>query len=161
MEEPAVMRLDREFFVTSFLICFLATILTSCAEERSPAENPPEAAPAASATIPAVQRSDVEIPETGNLPSDFPSDVPIFPGAVPHHSLSILGDSMMVTFTIDSLSDDVYDFYETHLTIHGWTVSEREKGAHRVRATKDTRSISVMIMATGASTEIMVAIEGL
>lgn len=155
------MHLDRGFFVTSLSICFLAVSLTSCAEERSPAEDPPQAAAAAEAATPAAARPDVEIPETGSLPSEFPSDVPIFPGATTQQSLSIVGDSMMVTFTVDAPSDDVYDFYETHLTMRGWKISQHTEEAYRVRANKDTRSVSVMIMPAGASTDVAVLIEHL
>jgi len=160
-QESIHMRLDRGFLFASISACFLAASLTSCGEERAPANGASRATSAPNASGSDVDAADVEIPEAGNLPSDFPSDVPIFPGAAPQHSLSIMGDSMMVTFAADASSRDVYDFYETHLTMRGWKISKDSDGDHHVSADKDTRSISVMIIATGASSDIAISITGI
>jgi hypothetical protein len=108
----------------------------------------------------------VEIPTEGHLPSDFPSDVPLYPGAKAQQSMSIPGDSLFVTFEVSASLDEVRAFYREQLQNQGWTITSDADNKKRIDAEKvgtgasGTRSASIMMLDKGAATEVGVSVKG-
>ncbi len=62
----------------------------------------------------------------GSLPSDWPSDVPVYPGAELESSTSMrIGDSlqMIVSWKTSDDVNDVYEWYRDELPAAGWEIT--------------------------------------
>jgi hypothetical protein len=100
---------------------------------------------------------------TGELPADFPKDVPIPKGAKVVAGSSggksdPVGASAALTTT--EKPDDVAKFYKAKLPAEGWTVDENASaaaggvsGAESVIANKDGRTLSVVVATSPATSE--------
>jgi hypothetical protein len=146
-------------FLMFALACLVGAALTACGSERESEPAGESAGPAGEpmATGPAPgtsARDQVEIPSAGQLPSDFPSDVPTYPGAQAQSAMSIPGGDLFATFETSASVEDVAGYYEEQLANQGWTVVATGDKKNRVLATKGERSVSVMMMAKGAKTEV-------
>jgi len=150
-------------FLMFALACLVGAALTACGGERKsesagesagPAGEPMATAPAPGTSI----RDQAEIPTPGQLPSDFPSDVPIYPGAQAQSALSVPGGNLFVTFATSASVEDVAEYYEEQLGNQGWTIISTGDEKNRVLGTKEERSVSIMMMAKGAKTEVGLSI---
>lgn len=151
----------RKRFSALILAHCLAAVAAGCGAER-------ESATAAAGESPAPEISDLsgaapevvpEIPAAGKLPSDFPADVPTYPGAVVQQSMSVPNHSMFVTFLTTASTEEVHGFYREQLQNRGWSLSDAGDDKHRLTARKGGRTVSIMSMASGAQTEIAVSIQ--
>jgi len=107
---------------------------------------------------PPLESEGAEFSEQGQLPQDFPADLPVYPGAESDQGLSIPGQGLLVTFSTVAASDEVRAYYADELPKRGWTLLESE-GEHRIVARKDDQEVSIMIMAAGSLTEIGVSVQ--
>lgn len=88
------------------------------------------------------------------LPADFPSDVPIYPGATVQGSVASAGQDNTGHYagleTTDAL-DDVIAWYKKEVKAGGWTVATDAmvNGSLILSATKDSRGLSVTVTKEG------------
>jgi hypothetical protein len=133
----------------------LASIGTACGSDEPSATPAPTAAPTApapgeavpgAAGIPAPPPADATAGETiaaeGVIPEGFPSDVPVYPGAVPGSSMSMPGLGVFATFESNDAAAQIVEHYRGELSKGGWSVTDSADGGG-VDATKDKRSVQV------------------
>jgi hypothetical protein len=100
----------------------------------------------------------------GELPDDFPSDLPVFPDAQPRNSMMVGGSGLLLLGTSASVAD-VLSHYREQLPSQGWTVDAVTEGAGgtkaSVRAHKESRNATISISQAkdGAGTEIGIALK--
>jgi hypothetical protein len=150
----------------------------ACGGDETPAE--PEAAPAApaakavkpdkkkrqkeaaTAAAPAADPVgvDVTIGDDAKVPKDFPSDVPIYPGARPTATMSEEGQGTLVTFDLDDGPEKVYDFYQQQLADGGWEIASSASmgGQWMIRALKDDRAAHISIAGSETGSQMGVAV---
>jgi hypothetical protein len=95
----------------------------------------------------------------GELPKDYPSDLPIFPGATPTTSLMAGGSGLIVLGTTAPVAD-VLAHYREQLPAQGWTVDEVGEDPGRISTHKGGRTATISISEGSEGTEIGIAIEG-
>lgn len=82
------------------------------------------------------------------LPENYPSDIPVYPGAEVVYSVVKDGDGSNVTFrTSDSLAE-VVDFYEAQLASQGWSKTQNQASYFTSGigfAEKNPRSLALII----------------
>ena len=149
----------RKCFAALILTHFLVAVFAGCGAERETETADETAAAEAAARSAAIAEAGAEIPPPGQLPSDFPADLPTYPGAVVQHSGSIPNHGMFAAFVTTASSKEVYEFYQEQLQNRGWSVSEPRDGKHRLTASKEGRTASIIAMASGAQTEIGISVE--
>jgi hypothetical protein len=132
-------------------------------EETRPAAPPaavpaPPPAPEAAAPAPAAQPappapSGAAMEWTGELPSDFPGDVPRYPGAKVASAQGTGDLGVAVTFDSPDSTDAVAKFYADSLASMGWQTQtqQTEEGA-MIFADKDDRILQAMVHAGGQGT---------
>jgi hypothetical protein len=102
---------------------------------------------------------------TQSMPSNWPEDVPAYPGATVSYSTSVNPQTGTPGMAVMLLTPDTLEaaatYYKTELAAQGWTVesSLEAAGTSLFSATKDQRTASVMINASEGQTAITVAIE--
>lgn len=75
------------------------------------------------------------------VPDEFPSEVPIYPGAVPSQGKGFVSEGVpmaAVQFQTKDTPQRVFDFYTDELSRAGWTIEKRDgfKGKNAIAATK-------------------------
>ena len=94
------------------------------------------------------------------LPKEYPSDLPMYPGSTPTTSL-MAGGSGLVVLSSTAQPADVLSHYRTELPNQGWTLDEVTEDPASIRAHKGGRTARISISSgDDGSTEIGVAIEG-
>jgi hypothetical protein len=65
------------------------------------------------------------------LPSNFPLDVPVFPGAKPTGSYAASGENAGMIVALESSDDSkkISDYYKIELVKNGWEVKEQTQGS--------------------------------
>ena len=118
---------------------------TKAAEAPKPADQP-AAAPAAPTTPTSVSVPGGGTASVGQLPADFPKDVPVYAGATVVSSSTTGGMAAAVLNTADA-SEKVADFYKAELEKNGWTDAKSMSvaGTNTVTAKKEKRMASVAI----------------
>jgi hypothetical protein len=81
-----------------------------------------------------------------DLPDDFPDDVPIYPGAIAIHAMS-MPDSFIITLVTPDPAPGVIDSYRQSLEDSGWEVGDAITSpvTSTFRAAKDQRYLNVTI----------------
>ncbi len=104
---------------------------------------------------------------TGNaVPADWPTDVPVYPGAAVQYSASVnpSGGKKGNALILMSLDDvqKVSDYYKDALGSQGWaSVQVMNAGGTMIMSmTKDDRTLSLTIAGSGGKTNITFGIEG-
>ncbi len=99
------------------------------------------------------------------LPKDWPSSVPVFPGSTIESSMSIAGQeesvSHNVTFSTNVDFDKVADFYNDELVKGGWTIAQTitTGDGSMITATKDdSNSVSVYIGTDDKGTTVTITV---
>jgi hypothetical protein len=170
----------RRFALAGVLVLAVALCagVVACGGDETPAE--PEVAPASpvdAATAPEnkpkqAKQAAVEMPEPdlsgleatigegAAIPEDFPSDVPIYPGARPTATMSEAGEGTLVTFDIDDGPEKVYDFYQQKFSDGGWEIASSASmgGQWMISALKDQRAAHVSIAGDGSGTQLGIAV---
>ncbi len=81
---------------------------------------------------------------SGNLPSGFPSDAPIYPGSKVGFSSSSNGE-YSVTLTANAKVADIMAFYKSKLPSNGWTITgEQSFFGSSITAEKSGREFTVV-----------------
>jgi hypothetical protein len=124
----------------------------------SPAATPgaqPEAAAPTPSEDPGIPAEVVQ----GDLPKDFPEDLPVYPGASPTTSL-MAGGSGLIVLNTNAPVAAVLSHFRDQLPAQGWTVDEVGEDPPRVVAHKGSRSATISISEGAEGTEIGIALEG-
>lgn len=142
-----------------------AALLVACGgeEERAvPATTPPAAEEAAPVTrqepAPRAQRRNLPVPSEGDapsqqlrrtveLPADFPSDAPIYPGTEPSEVSKTAEGRFTAMFGTQDSASDVMDYMASTLPNEGWQVTGQHDlpTGQLLQATKGDRLISVLL----------------
>jgi hypothetical protein len=85
--------------------------------------------------------------EDANVPSGFPDDVPIYPGASPTAAMTAAGEGVMVTLRSTDEQQAIFEFYEAQLVEQGWSITARPSfgGQLGLEASKDSRKVTVRV----------------
>jgi len=112
------------------------------------------------ATNPAGKKFEASIGDEVDLPSEFPKDVPVFPGSTPMASMSSPDEGMIVTFKSDKEQQAIFDFYQSELANSGWDILEDPAFGNRLAfdALKDSRKVSVVVAGTKGDSRVSVII---
>jgi len=116
-----------------------------------PATAPEAQAPPAAVPAPAVVE---EVPEwTGELPNDYPEDVPHYPGAKVTLARGNAEIGIAVTFDSPDDREEVAKFYADGLAAFGWQVQLDDIPEGRmIVAQKEDRQASAIVYAGGQGT---------
>jgi hypothetical protein len=103
---------------------------------------------------------EASIGEDAKVPSSFPKDVPLYPGAQPMAAMSAGSEGTMVTFKTDESQQDIFDFYTKQLAEQGWEVSDGESfgGQLGLEGLKGSRKTTVSISGTKGDSRISVIV---
>ena len=112
-------------------------------------------------------RFPTDLPEgvTAAVPDNFPSDVPIYPGAqaAQGKGIDVEGSPQSaVQFVTNDALPEVHKFYSEQLQSKGWTISEdnMNEGAATIQAAKGDCKTNILILpAEGGGSDIMVVSE--
>lgn len=145
-----------------FCTALLAALACGSGDSAPEAASPGSGSPSSAAEAPAgagAKTSPEAALSRGQLPADYPSDLPVYPGAEAGSALGIPGAAMMVTFSTGDSVEDVSGFLEGALPKQGWAVTDQSEGTFE--ATKDSRKARFRISAvdSGGST-IAVSVTG-
>ncbi len=98
------------------------------------------------------------------VPSDWPSDAPIYAGATVQYSASVnpvdgKAGHALVLMTTDSAAT-VFAYYASELAAQGWKVDSTMNGGTTMitSATKDARTLSLMAAESEGQTAITIAV---
>jgi hypothetical protein len=109
------------------------------AKPEQAAGNTPAAAPA--------KDDFAGLPKT-KLPSNFPSDVPIYSGLTPNYSASNkMQGTASVIMTGSGDADKIVDFYKKDLAVKGWTISDEQSfnAMTSMAFTKDKTKVTIIV----------------
>jgi len=116
--------------------------------EKTPSPNKPTGRGADGELMPPPVVSD-------SLPSDFPVDVPQYPGAEVEGSRTSAGSGFSARFKVGDNVEKVASFYSDSFAAQGWaTDTRRTPEGTAVFAEKEKRSASVLVRAGGDETDI-------
>ncbi len=103
---------------------------------------------------------EAEFTEEGELPADFPDDVPIYENATPQQGMAAVGGGMVVNLRTGDPSDRVFEFYLESMLEQGWEVeAERShRGQHMLTLRKGNRIAGVSIASSDSFTQIMLSV---
>ena len=148
-----------EFQTRSKLFVALGLALAGfgCGSEERPAATPAEQPPAAAVpqpAAPAVPEPVAETPEwAGSLPSDFPADVPQYPGSKVSSARGTADMGVAVTFDSPDALATVAKFYADSLASQGWQTQTQEiPEGTMIVADKDDRRAHAIVHAGGQGT---------
>jgi len=85
--------------------------------------------------------------QTGTLPADFPTDVPIYPGVSVTGSTTT-ADEQDVLLSAEASSADIYAYYKSQLASGGWTITQDTYAfnVYGITATKNGKSLEVGVV---------------
>jgi hypothetical protein len=147
--------------LTSLLCTALFTALACGSGDSGPAEAPAaEAAPPPSASAPAPSEPAAEPTiSSGELHANYPSDLPVYPGAAAGTSLSVPGAALMATFESEDATGTITDYLKNALAEKGWAVSNQD--AETLEATKTSRTAIFRVSdSDGGGSTIVVTVTG-
>jgi hypothetical protein len=112
------------------------------------------------ATDPAGKKFEASIGDEVDLPSEFPKDVPIFPGSTPMASMSSPDEGIIVTFKSDEEQQAIFDFYQSELASAGWEILDDPAFGNRlaIDALKDSRKVSVVVAGTKGDSRVSIIV---
>ena len=112
------------------------------------------------ATNPAGKKFVASIGDEVDLPSEFPKDVPVFPGSTPMASMSSPDEGMIVTFKSDEEQQAIFDFYQSELASAGWEILDDPAFGNRlaIDALKDSRKVSVVVAGTKGDSRVSIIV---
>lgn len=123
--------------------------------QEAPAPTVP--APAAKPVVPAPPSEVMQW--TGELPSDFPGDVPRFPGSKVTSAQGTEDLGVAVTFDSPESIADVATFYTESLAAMGWQTQEQEIAeGSMIVAFKEGRTLQAMVHSGGQGTLVDIVI---
>jgi hypothetical protein len=152
------MRLEARSKVLAALGLALAGLACGSEERTPPAVPPPAAEPKAAAPAPplapVVPEPVAEAPEwEGRLPSDFPSDVPQYPGSKVTSARGTADMGVVVQFDSPDPIGRVAKFYADSLASQGWqTQTHDTPEGTMIIADKDDRLAQAIVHSGGQGT---------
>lgn len=150
------------WMVGSCAIVLLALAMAGfgCGSEQSPSAPAPPASEAAPPPAGAAQEPVAEAPEwAGELPVDFPADVPRYPGSKVASARGSEDLGVAVTFDSPDALEAVAKFYSDGLAAQGWqTQTQQLPEGTMIMAEKDDRRATALVRAGGQATLIQVVV---
>ena len=140
------------------------------AEPAAPADPPAAAQPAEPATPPPLRQgktvtADGEVFEAeyggeSQLPSNFPSDMPIYAAAHPMSSMSSVSHGTIVNLRSTDPPERVFDWYREQMPAAGWEIEHEagERGRHLLALRKGNRIASIVITSVPEFTNILLTL---
>jgi hypothetical protein len=138
----------------AIVACLPLALLLGCGggdEQPAPPDGAPPAPaapvetpePAPSAAKPANKVQVV----TGEVPKNYPTDLPQPPSATAQTSMVLPGEAGLITFLSTESIQVVADHFKQGLPEQGWQIAETtdEPTGSIIKATKDTRSVDVSV----------------
>ena len=112
------------------------------------------------ATSPTGRKFQASIGDEVEIPAEFPSDVPIFPGATPMASMSAPDEGIIVTFKSGNAQQEIFDYYESELPKSGWSLQTDENAGSQLSldAIKEGRKVSVIVAGTEGDARVSVIV---
>ena len=141
--------------VASLLVCALLAL--GCGSRKSEKASSPT--PSAGETSPGAPKPPEEASAT--LPADFPTDLPIYPGATVSKATEVPGTNLKASWTTADEPNKVASYYTDALTGQGWSTQRvnRDDGI-LVFADKRSRSATIGIGTSKGKTTIdLLAVE--
>jgi hypothetical protein len=136
-----------------------ALLALGCGSKKS--EKTSAAAPAAGESNSAGWKPPEEV-WSATLPADFPTDLPIYPGATVSKATEVPGKNLKAGWTTADEPNKVASYYTDALTGQGWT-TQRVDGHDGILVFADKRSRSATIgvgTSNGKTTIVLLAVEG-
>jgi hypothetical protein len=149
------------------IACLLVVFGLACSGEDRGAPVAPSDTTASSRSEPPLPKPGAEdaaqAPEESaavEIPDDFPKDVPFYPDAVATTVKPIRDRGMTVTWVSEDDPRTIASFYQTNLAGEGWEIEgEAEfQGQHMLRASKDGRLASILVMSAQGDTHLGISI---
>jgi hypothetical protein len=140
------------------------------AESEAAAPEATPEPPAVEAQAPAVRRVrmptrdggifEAEFARRGELPTDFPDDVPVYGDAHPMSAMSAVGHGIVVNLQTDDPPEAVAGFYADALPEAGWEIEQDSeyRGLHSLVARKGNRKATVGVRSGGGLTIVMLTL---
>ncbi len=129
----------------------------AAAPAATPPREAPAAAPAAGAVVPAPPQEVLEW--KGDLPSDFPSDVPQYPDS---KVTSVQGSNdlgLVVSFDSADTVENVAKYYADSLAAMGWqTQTQEDAEGTMILGDKEGKTLRVLILPGGQGTLVQTII---
>jgi len=99
---------------------------------------------------------EASIGDDAKVPSAFPADIPLYPGAKPMAAMVAGGEGQMVTFKTQDAQQKIYEHYQTELKAQGWEIGDEQSfgGQLALVGTKDKRKLTVSISGTQGDSRI-------
>jgi hypothetical protein len=135
-----------------------ALLALGCGSKKSEKASP--AGPAAGETNPAAPKPPEE-EWSATLPADFPTDLPIYPGATVSKAIEVPGKNLKAGWTTADEPNKVASYYTDAFTGQGWSTQrlDRDNGT-LVFADKPARSAMIGIGTSNGKTTIdLLAVE--
>jgi len=121
----------------------------------SPAAAPQAAAPEAAAPEPAAEDAE----RTGEVPSDFPADIPRYPGAKVTSARGTEDLGVAVTFDSPDAVDVVAKFYADGLAAQGWQAqTQQDASGTLIIADKDNRRAHAVVHTGDEGTQVEIIV---
>ncbi len=107
--------------------------------------------------------NDVSISTNAEIPSDWPSDAPIFPGSTATFSGTSNQNNenfAMLSLQTSASANDVIAYYESAVAAEGWEITgtANMNGIHMLSAEKDNRILSLQAISDGETTSITLGV---
>ncbi len=143
----------------ALLLLMLLMLGAECRRWPTTSPEPTDRAPRRAAPSPAREAESDDARPSPASPEGFPSDVPLYPGAIALARRQTVTQLTMIFTTEDGLPH-VLAFYRERLRREGWTVREQEtlEGAPILDGRKDSRTCRVELTEDHARTYITVAL---
>jgi hypothetical protein len=96
----------------------------------------------------------------GELPTDFPDDVPLYGDAKPMSSVASVESGTVVSMRTQDPADRVFAWYQERYAAQGWEIEHEavERGRSLIAARKGNRLSSVVITGIPEFTQVMVSV---
>jgi hypothetical protein len=139
------------------------------AAEAPPPEEAPAAGPAEAPAGPRTVRTltadgeifEAEYGKAGQLPSDFPDDVPVYAGARPLSSLASPAHGTVVNLRSADPPEQLFAWYRDHYAQQGWTIehADEARGRSTLVVRKGNRVSSVVIQGVPGATQALLTVD--
>jgi hypothetical protein len=154
--------MSRRFLSAVFAMSALALVACAPAKPASPEADAPDVKVDADGTV-EVKTDEATVSNKQELPSEWPSDVPAYPGAAVQFSGTATNpetgkEGSAAMFTTTDTGTAVIDFYKAKIAAEGWTVSNTMQinGGTVLVAAKDDRVLTVSIASAEGQTAITI-----
>ncbi len=103
---------------------------------------------------------EAEYGREGQLPSNFPDDVPLYGNAKPLSSMAAPAHGTVVNLRTADTPEQVFAWYRDHYAQQGWEIEQQieDRGRSTILARKGNRVSSVVIMGVPGATQALLTV---